>query len=520
MRQRLHTSSTLTSRGLVALTTALIGAACSDDKGTTDPSGDVSPDVSADADTGPDDTSADSAVPENDADTSPDTTLTDTQEVAPEDADTTIDITPPDTTPPIPDADVVADNSLCSPAGGSLNIYDLQNRDCPDHPMPEPVGTNGIEVSLTGVIVTGTFGDTWTVQDARGGPYSGLTVFNHGLMSATVKVGDVLDLVGNYSEYFENTQVYLTSAEIVGQATVPDPFVPEHPAHLATNGQLAEMFEGVLVRVDDVKTIHTQPDCPFDYGEFEVTGGLRIDDMGFEWKANDACTRTCARLGDSFASITGPLLFTFGNHKIEPRTADDVVFTAKGGVNAVSKCVAAECRAREDAIVTREVVINEIMADPFGDDTHREWIELYNPSNEAVNLNGWVVRDCGDQEFTLIGADAVIGPRDYLVLGMTKDRSLNGDTPVDFEYGVEGFYLPNTIGSVLLYDGPTPQARLIDQARYSRFEDWTDTFRSGRSIERVSPSSDGTQVDAWESGSGGFGDNGDKGSPGRSNSSN
>jgi hypothetical protein len=508
-----------TSTALLGLLAVSGPVACSDDKGTPDASADTAADVSTDtaadtADTGPGVDTSDT-VNLSDA-------LEDANDVADTAADTTepIDITPADTAPPIPEPDVVADPTLCSPVGGTLNIYDLQNRECPDHPTPEPVGSNGLEVELTGVIVTGTFGDTWTVQDARGGPYSGITIFNHGIMSATVKVGDVLDLSGSYSEYFENTQVYLNTAEIVGTAAVPEPFVPDYPSYLATNGPLAEMFESVLVRVNDVRTSNTQPDCPFDYGEFEVTGGVRVDDMGYQWKASDTCSRTCARLGDAFASITGPLLFTFGNHKIEPRTEADVVFTAKGGINAVSKCVASECRAREDAIVTREVVINEIMADPFGDDTHREWIELYNPGNTAVNLNGWVVRDCGDQAFTLVGPDAAIGPRDYLVLGMSADRSLNGDTPVDYAYGLEGFYLPNTIGSVLLYDGATPQARLIDQARYSRFQEWTDTFRSGRSIERVSPNADGTKVEGWESGSAGYGDNGDKGTPGRSNSAN
>ena len=82
-----------------------------------------------------------------------------------------------------------------------------------------------------------------------------------------------------------------SSGEAPGAWTAP------HPAHIA-KGDVAEMLEGVLVRVVDIETTHTQPDCPHDYGEFEVTGGLRIDDMGHHWQA---------RLGDDFSSITGPV---------------------------------------------------------------------------------------------------------------------------------------------------------------------------------------------------------------------
>lgn len=42
------------------------------------------------------------------------------------------------------------------------------------------------------------------------------------------------------------------------------------------------MFEGVLVRVMNVQTNHTIPDCPHDYGEFQVSDDLRVDDMSLE----------------------------------------------------------------------------------------------------------------------------------------------------------------------------------------------------------------------------------------------
>lgn len=497
---------------IMAAAGMLLGA-CSDDGdgGRDTTTGTTATDTAnaTDATVDPDTATPDSAEPDTFADIAPDQiddTLADTTLV--DVADTYVD-----TGPQIPEPNIEPDDSLCSPEGGARNIYDLQNPDCPDHFHPEPVGNPGVYVELTGVIVTGAFGDTWFVQDARSGPYSGITIYNHGLMSAEVEVGDVLDIKGNYSEFFENSQVYLEAATIVRSAAVPAPYVPAHPSHLATNGPLAEMFEGVLVKVEDVYTTHTRPDCPREYGEFEVTGGLRIDNMGFD--SGTLPARWPARLGDHFASITGPLNFTFGNHKIEPRTLADVVVITAGSSTGISKCIASECQADASQPGTKAVVVNEIMADPFSQDTNQEWIELYNPGTSAVDVQGWQLRDCGDQKFTLTGPDLVIPAKGFLVVGMVANQNLNGGVPVDLAYGVQGFYLPNTVGSVLLYEGGQPGSALVDQTRYERFSPWD--FQSGKSLERKSATHDGTASTSWQAAKSTFGTNGNYGTPGRKN---
>src|SRR5690242_17843840 len=97
-----------------------------------------------------------------DATTAPDSETTTTETETEEDVadtdledtvdtlDTTpVDTEPVDTTPPIPDVNIAPDDSLCTPAGGDRNIYDLQNPDCPDHFNPEPVGSPGVFVALS-----------------------------------------------------------------------------------------------------------------------------------------------------------------------------------------------------------------------------------------------------------------------------------------------------------------------------------------------------------------------------------
>lgn len=39
------------------------------------------------------------------------------------------------------------------------------------------------------------------------------------------------------------------------------------------------------------------------------------------------------------------------------------------------------------------VVINEVMYDPTSNDNYNEWIELYNPTNQFINVSGWNITD-------------------------------------------------------------------------------------------------------------------------------
>ncbi|MFT7578784.1 MAG: hypothetical protein ACI9MR_000442 [Myxococcota bacterium] len=481
----------------LAFSLLITSAGCGDDEnGTGD--GDTSTDGETTTETGTATT-----------DTSVDTTDTLDTGVPGDTVEDTADTTGPlNYCTDVPEPNIARDPSNCSAVGGALNIYDIQDSECPDYPIPFPVGTQGEFVELSNVVVTGTFGDTMFVQDPEGGAFSGLTVFNNSVPIDDLVPGTVINIEGDYSEFFENTQLYLRDFTIVSQGGAPPaPYIPAHPAHIATNGAVAEMMEGVLVRVENLVTIHTRPDCPQDFGEFAVDCGVRIDDMAEGlWDA---------RLGDTFTSITGPLVYAFGNFKIEPRTAADIVWTEKGQSSAISKCIASECNAPAELAGTKEVIISEHMPDPFGDDTNKEWIEFHNPGALPVNINGWAIRDCGDQSFILNGPNLTIAGGGYLVIGMSSNFNANGGVGIDLAYGFE-FYLPNTVGAVLLYNGSDMNAQLVDQMRYSRFEDWADIFRAGHSLERKNLTGDGTVPSNWDTGDSEFGD-GNFGTPGETN---
>ena len=173
-------------------------------------------------------------------------------------------------------------------------------------------------------------------------------------------------------------------------------------------------------------------------------------------------------------------------------------------------------------ILPGDVVVSEIFADyaappgGSGADDGKEWFELYNPESEPINVNGWQIRDCGDQALELAGPNLTIPGRGYLVIGMSTNTATNGGVPVDLGYG-GGFYLPNTLGAILLYDSTATGATLVDNTRYSAFEPWT-AFQAGRSIERIRATGDGTSETNWKAGTASFGTGDNRGTPGKRNS--
>ena len=86
---------------------------------------------------------------------------------------------------------------------------------------------------------------------------------------------------------------------------------------MATNAEEAEKYEGVLP--DENAVVTENADAPDDYDEFTITGGLRVDD--FIWEDLDN-TYTA---GTTFNSISGMLHYAYGNYKIVPRNAEDIV---------------------------------------------------------------------------------------------------------------------------------------------------------------------------------------------------
>jgi hypothetical protein len=89
--------------------------------------------------------------------------------------------------------------------------------------------------------------------------------------------------------------------------------------------------------------------------------------------------------------------------------------------------------------------INEFLPNPIGKDTEGEWIELFNGGENAVNLNGWQIKDASGKTFFFKNK---IDPGEYLV----------------FDYKTTKISLNNNTETLFLYD---PKGNLIDKAEFA-----------------------------------------------------
>ncbi|MBN1946623.1 MAG: hypothetical protein JW797_13195, partial [Bradymonadales bacterium] len=101
---------------------------------------------------------------------------------------------------------------------------------------------------------------------------------------------------------------------------VPAPLTPEtvNAADVATDGSLAEAYEGVLVQVVDVSITEIRDEG--QYGVFEITGGLLVDDTLYYY--TDTYNLV---VGNEFDRIAGVLDYSYGERKLYPRSAADLV---------------------------------------------------------------------------------------------------------------------------------------------------------------------------------------------------
>ncbi len=170
--------------------------------------------------------------------------------------------------------------------------------------------SEGDIVTLTDVCATSQVANNgmgFFVQDDGGGEYSGLFVYL-GDVVVEVEAGDMLDVTGEVTEYYDLTELSVTDASdvaITGTCTPAATTLQSAPADF-------EAYESVLVTVLDIN-VTSDAD---EYGEHTTDfGGMTIDDMFYTFEGGN---------GDNVSSITGPLNYNYSVFKIEPRSAADV----------------------------------------------------------------------------------------------------------------------------------------------------------------------------------------------------
>ncbi len=121
----------------------------------------------------------------------------------------------------------------------------------------------------------------------------------------------------------------------------------------------------------------------------------------------------------------------------------------------------------EGEVFVPHLVINEIEINPAGMDTDHEWVELFNPTDAAIDLNGWQISYSYPEDGYILLSETtlMIAPGGRYVFVYPGLKLRNGDA--------NAFYLMNPEGVVVEQTAPF-RDEANDNATWQRFPDGGD----------------------------------------------
>ncbi len=160
-----------------------------------------------------------------------------------------------------------------------------------------------------------------------------------------------------------------------------------------------------------------------------------------------------------------------------------------------------------------DVVINEVAWAGTSDDSNDEWIELYNPTSQEVDLSGWFIED--DVTTKYIIHSGKIAAHGYFLVEDNEDSIKNLTAGA-----VTGVSLANAGDALILKD---PAGNIVDSANISGGAWYAGNATSKATMERIDPLVKVDSAANWAtavSSNGSIGRNGGSilGTPGSANS--
>jgi len=177
----------------------------------------------------------------------------------------------------------------------------------------------GKAVNITGIVTAGRglYNDyIFVIQDGSGA-WNGIWVFDP-TASVPAEEGDSVIVSGKVNEYFLQTELYMFVGcynEISAGHALPAPVTVATSA-LATTSTLAERYEGVLTKVQNV----TVTNDSLGFGEWEVndgSGACRIGDYAYYTYVPNT--------GDHLDGIQGILNYAYNYYMLDPRYSEDIL---------------------------------------------------------------------------------------------------------------------------------------------------------------------------------------------------
>ncbi len=115
--------------------------------------------------------------------------------------------------------------------------------------------------------------------------------------------------------------------------------------------------------------------------------------------------------------------------------------------------LAPDARAGTSCETSSDIKLSEVLINPDGGDTDKEWVELYNAGDETVDLTGWRIEWFKSSSFSGsdIPAATTIGDDGFLVLGESKVGEADVTIGLDMGNGTDGdgVYLVDCEGTIV-----------------------------------------------------------------------
>ena len=287
-------------------------------------------------------------------------------------------------------------------------IYDIQYTTDPSGDSPY-VG----EYHTVSGFITATYSGSFVIQDSASA-WNGLWIVS----DSTVSVGDVADVTGFIEENYNRTQI---SNPIVMTGSAGK-FVPE--ALVVNTGDINdEKYEGVLVKAENAECTNAD----LGYGEWEIndgSGACVVYDLGY----------TYAPTLGSFYNVIGPLNYSFGAFKIEPRDASDISLTGDFEAPEVLSAEAIDS-------VTVEVEFSEKV-----DEVTAETVGNYSITALGINVTGAVLT-VPDSTLVTLTVDPLAETTYTLVIDGIEDIAGNAMDNVNVSFS---YTAPVEMGSIVI----------------------------------------------------------------------
>ncbi|MBZ0265938.1 CotH kinase family protein [bacterium] len=148
-----------------------------------------------------------------------------------------------------------------------------------------------------------------------------------------------------------------------------------------------------------------------------------------------------------------------------------------------------------DDIENTNVVINEINYSPANDFETEDWIELYNNSENTLNISGWILSDSEITHRYILPANTQLLPDDYLVLCRDTLAFDNFFPNVHNRIGNFSFGFSGNGEVVKLFNQAD---QLIDSVEYGVTDPWpTAPAGNGPTLELIHPNLDNRRHWNW-----------------------